>query len=51
MAHPHAAVTRRQPLSQTEKIFHAFMIICTLGLWTPVYWHRKRSQPMVTVFR
>lgn len=47
---PRQAVTRRKPLSKAEKIAHAFLIICTFGLWFPVYWYRKRSQPLVTEY-
>ena len=47
---PRSAVTRR-PMSITEGTFHAFMMLMTCGLWTPVYLARRRSLKMVTKFR
>ena len=36
-------VTNPARMSQAEKIVHAILIICTFGLWLPVYMSRKRS--------
>lgn len=32
-----------QHMSATEAGFHTFMIICTVGLWYPVYRHRHNK--------
>lgn len=47
---PRAAVTQGK-LGGIEELFHWTMIICTCGLWLPVYLSRKRSKRSVTVFR
>jgi len=49
--HERRAVTRRHHMSKGEKIAHSVLIVCTLGLWFPVYWIRKRSLPDVTEYR
>ena len=43
------AVTRPVRMSQLEKTGHAVMIVCTLGLWLPVYWIRKARFKGVSV--
>ena len=40
---PREAITRKQHMSILEGTFHAFMLICTLGLWYPVYRARRRA--------
>ena len=35
-------------LSQPEKILHTVLIMCSGGLWYPVYWSRKRKAERVT---
>lgn len=47
---PYLAVTQGQ-LGIFEELFHWTMIICTCGLWLPVYLSRKRSKRSVTTFR
>jgi hypothetical protein len=49
-AGPRRAVTRR-PMGIIEGTFHWTMIICTAGLWLPVYLARRRSLKTVTKFR
>ena len=39
----YAYQTRPVRMSQAEKVVHAILIICTFGLWLPVYLSRKRS--------
>jgi hypothetical protein len=46
---PRMAVTRGR-LGSLEELFHWTMIICTCGLWLPVYLSRKRSKRSVTTF-
>ena len=36
-------VTHRGEMSPLETIGHAFLILCTCGLWVPVYLARKRK--------
>lgn len=33
----------QQHMHATEGLFHAAMTICTVGLWYPVYRHRKNK--------
>ena len=40
----------RQHMSQPEKIVHAVLILCTFGLWYPVYHTRKKQIERVTRF-
>ena len=47
---PGRAVTRR-PLSSTETCFHAFMTLCTSGLWGFVWWGRVRSRRSITTWQ
>jgi hypothetical protein len=35
-------------MSAAEGIFHGVMIICTVGLWYPVYRHRKNRLARIT---
>ena len=44
---PRGAVTQGK-LGYGEEIFHWTMILCTCGLWLPVYLSRKRSKRSVT---
>jgi hypothetical protein len=46
---PCRAVTQGN-LGCIEETFHWTMIICTCGLWLPVYLSRKRSVRSVTRF-
>lgn len=46
---PRRAVTQGK-LGAGEELFHWCMIICTCGLWYPVYASRKRSKRSVTRF-
>lgn len=46
---PRRIVTRRS-LSATETTFHAFMTLCTAGLWAPVWIMRRRSRRTITTF-
>lgn len=32
------------------EIFHWFMIVCTMGLWTPVYLSARRKRKTVTTW-
>ena len=32
-----------QHMHAAEAVFHGVMILCTLGLWYPVYRHRKNQ--------
>ena len=41
------SVTRR--MSAAEAVFHWIMILCTFGLWTPLYLTRKRKLERTTV--
>lgn len=47
---PRRAVTQGK-LGYGEEMFHWCMIICSCGLWYPVYASRKRSKRSVTKFR
>jgi hypothetical protein len=47
---PRVAVTQGK-LGLIEELFHCMMIVCTCGLWLPVYLSRKRSKRSVTTFR
>lgn len=47
---PSKAITQGN-LGCLEEAFHWTMIICTCGLWIPVYISRKRSRRSVTTFR
>lgn len=40
-----------QNMGCVEEVFHWTMILCTCGLWLPVYIGRKRSMRSVTVYR
>lgn len=47
--HPRRAVSRQQmPVSLS--VFHWTMMICTGGLWIPVYLSARRKRKTVTVF-
>lgn len=41
----------RNRMSFGVEIFHWFMILCTCGLWTPVYLSGKRKRKTVTSYR
>jgi hypothetical protein len=41
-------VTVQGHMHQAEKILHAVLILCTCGLWVPVYWSRKRAARRVS---
>jgi hypothetical protein len=47
---PRRAVTQGK-LGYGETMFHWCMIICSAGLWYPVYASRKRSKRSVTKYR
>lgn len=47
---PRKAVTQGK-LGYGEEMFHWLMIICTCGLWYPVYASRRRSKRTVTRYR
>lgn len=38
----------RQRMSAPEKLFHTFMLMCTCGIWYPVYAARRDSIRRVT---
>jgi hypothetical protein len=38
----------RQHMGAGELVFHSVMIICTVGLWYPVYRHRKNRKSRTT---
>ena len=40
----------RQHMGATEGILHWTMIICTVGLWYPVYRHRRNALNRTTKF-
>jgi cbb3-type cytochrome oxidase subunit 3 len=44
-----AKITSRRGMSVAEGAFHAFMIICTCGVWYPVYRARKHQADRTTV--
>lgn len=47
---PRRAISRNR-MSFGVEIFHWTMIICTCGLWTPVYLSGKRKRKTVTTYR
>lgn len=47
---PRRAVSRNR-MSFGVEIFHWTMIICTCGLWTPIYLSGKRKRKTVTSYR
>ena len=49
MEHPEKAV--QQHMHATEAAIHAVMIICTLGLWYPVYRHRRNKLARTVKYR
>lgn len=46
---PRRAVTRR-PMPVALSLFHWTMMLCTAGLWTPVYLGAKRKRKTVTTY-
>jgi hypothetical protein len=38
----------QQHMGATEGILHACMIVCTFGLWYPVYKHRRNKLARTT---
>lgn len=44
----HTGTAVRRHMSVTETALHAVMILCTLGLWYPVYKHRKNKLARTT---
>ena len=47
---PRKAITQGK-LGYGEELFHWCMIICSCGLWYPIYASRKRSKRTVTRYR
>lgn len=47
---PHKAVSRAK-MSYVAEAGHWTMIVCTAGLWIPVYLNAKRKLKTVTRFR
>lgn len=39
-----------QHMGFVEKTFHLCMIICTVGMWAPIYIRRKRQLERTTIF-
>jgi hypothetical protein len=38
----------RQHMGAAEATLHAIMIVCTIGMWYPVYRHRKNKLARTT---
>lgn len=46
---PHRVVTTR-PMGAGAEVFHWTMILCTGGLWVPVYLAAKRARKTITTW-
>lgn len=40
----------RSHMHATEGMFHMIMMVCTFGLWYPIYKHRKNKLARTTRF-
>lgn len=44
----HDVIKSKHGMSAIEGLFHALMIVCTVGMWYPVYRLRKHSVDRTT---
>jgi hypothetical protein len=50
MMHNQVGVAEQRHMGAAEAVLHGVMILCTVGLWYPVYRHRKNKLSRTTRF-